>query len=148
MRDALAQSLNIPAVKTLYLAGLSDSIRTGQKLGVTTLDVNGNYGLSLVLGTGGVTLLQLTNAYGVFADEGVYNPPVAILEVDDADGNVLEKYNQNNSQAIPKYISDEINSVLSDNVARTPLYGPNSKLYFPPYSVAAKTGTTNEYRDT
>lgn len=148
MRDALAQSLNIPAVKTLYLAGVRDSITTGQKLGITTLDVNGNYGLSLVLGTGGVTLLELTNAYSVFANEGVYNPYAFILEVKDSDGNVLETYNQNNSIAIPKYISDEINSVLADNVARTPLYGANSKLYFPGYEVAAKTGTTNEYRDT
>ncbi len=147
MRDALAQSLNIPAVKTLYLAGLKDSILTGQKLGITSLDVNGDYGLSLVLGTGGVSLLELTNAYGAFADEGIYNPYAYILEVDDNNGNVLEKYNQNNYQAIPKYIADEINSVLADNVARTPLYGANSKLYFPGYDVAAKTGTTNEYRD-
>lgn len=147
MRNALAQSLNIPAVKTLYLAGVKDSILTGQKMGITSLNVNGNYGLSLVLGTGGVSLLELTNAYGVFANEGVYNPYSFILEVQDNKGNILEQYQQNNSQVIPSYIADEINSVLSDNVARTPLYGATSKLYFPGHDVAAKTGTTNDYRD-
>ena len=148
MRNALAQSLNIPAVKTLYLAGVKNSIDTAQKMGITSLDENGDYGLSLVLGSGEVSLLQMTNSYGVFANEGVYNPPAFILSVTDKDGNVLEKYKQNNLQVIPSYVSDEINDILSDNVARTPLYGPSSGLYFGDRPVAAKTGTTNSYRDT
>jgi membrane peptidoglycan carboxypeptidase len=147
MREALAQSLNIPAVKSLYLAGVKNSISTAQKLGITSLDVNGNYGLSLVLGSGEVSLLEMTNAYAAFGNEGVFNPYAFILEVYDNNGNLLESYKQNNSVAIPNYIADEINSVLSDNVARTPLYGANSPLYFPGHEVAAKTGTTNEYRD-
>lgn len=148
LRNALAQSLNIPAVKTLYLAGVKNSIETARKMGVTSLDPNGNYGLSLVLGSGEVSLLQMTNAYAVFGNRGTYNPASFILSVTDKKGNVLEKFNQNNVSAIPEYVADQINSVLSDNVARTPLYGPNSGLHFGDRPVAAKTGTTNSYRDT
>lgn len=148
IRNALAQSLNIPAVKTLYLVGVKNAISTAQKMGITSLDPNGDYGLSLVLGSGEVSLLQLTNAYAVFANEGIYNPPAMILSVEDKDGAILEQYTQNNIYSIPEYTADQINSILSDNTARTPLYGPNSELYFPGRDVAAKTGTTNKYRDT
>ena len=148
IRDALAQSLNIPAVKALYLAGVKDSILTAQKMGITSLDPNGNYGLSLVLGSGEVSLLEMTNAYSVFANEGVYNSPSFILSVSDKNGNILESYNQNSSNVIEKNIANEINDILSDNVARTPLYGANSGLYFGDRPVAAKTGTKHSYRDT
>lgn len=148
MREALAQSLNIPAVKALYLVGVKNAISTAQKLGITTLNINGNYGLSLVLGSGETSLLQLTNAYGVFANGGIYNPPAFILSITDIDGNTLEEYKQNNASVIPSFVAGYINSVLSDNNARAPLYGYSSGLYFPGKAVAAKTGTTNEYRDT
>ena len=148
IREALAQSLNIPAVKTLYLVGVKNAISTAQKLGITTLDINGNYGLSLVLGSGETSLLQLTNAYGVFANGGIYNPPAFILSITDIEGNVLEEYKQNNASVIPSFVAGYINSILSDNNARAPLYGYSSGLYFPGKAVAAKTGTTNEYRDT
>ncbi|MDD3940056.1 MAG: transglycosylase domain-containing protein [Candidatus Pacebacteria bacterium] len=148
IREALAQSLNIPAVKTLYLVGVKNAISTAQKLGITTLDMNGNYGLSLVLGSGETSLLQLTNAYGVFANGGIYNPPAFILSITDIEGNVLEEYKQNNASVIPSFVAGYINSILSDNNARAPLYGYSSGLYFPGKAVAAKTGTTNEYRDT
>ncbi len=148
IREALAQSLNIPAVKTLYLAGIKNSISTAQKLGISSLDINGNYGLSLVLGSGEVSLLEMTNAYATFGNEGVYNHYSFILKVSDNEGNILEEYKQNNITALPNYVANEINSILSDNNARTPLYGPNSGLYFQGRDVAAKTGTTNEYRDT
>ncbi len=148
IKEALAQSLNIPAVKALYLSGIKNAISTAQKLGITTLNTNTNYGLSLVLGSGEVSLLQLTNAYGVFANNGVYNPPAFILSITDIDGNILEEYNQNSSSVIPSSVASAINSILSDNEARAPLYGYNSGLYFPGKAVAAKTGTTNEYKDT
>lgn len=148
IRNALAQSLNIPAVKTLYLVGINNAISTAQKMGISSLKENGEYGLSLVLGSGEVSLLELTNAYAVFANEGIYNPPSFILSVKDKDGNELEKYQQNNSYSIPEFAADYINDILSDNVARTPLYGPSSGLYFKDFAVAAKTGTTNSYRDT
>jgi len=148
MKNSLAQSLNIPAVKTLHLAGVKDSIMTAQKMGITSLDPNGDYGLSLVLGSGEVSLLQMTNAYATFGNGGTYNPTAFILSVSDKNGNVLESYNQNSNNTIPKNIADQINDILSDNIARTPLYGANSGLYFGDRPVAAKTGTTNNYRDT
>lgn len=148
IREALAQSLNIPAVKALYLVGVKNAISTAQKMGINTLNINNNYGLSLVLGSGEVTLLQLTNAYSVFANNGIYNPPAFILSVTDMKGNILEEFKQNNASVIPSSVAASINSILSDNDARAPLYGYNSKLYFPGKAVAAKTGTTNEYRDT
>jgi membrane peptidoglycan carboxypeptidase len=90
LRDALAQSLNVPAVKLLYLTGLNTAVKLAQDMGLSTIQDPARYGLSLVLGGGEVTLLELTNAYGVFADNGIYNPPVGILEVRDSDNTVLK----------------------------------------------------------
>lgn len=148
IKNALAQSLNVPAVKALYLAGIKDSISTAQKMGITSLKSNGEYGLSLVLGSGEVSLLQMTNAYAVFGNDGVYNPPAYILSITDKNGNVLESFSKNSNNIIPKNIASQINDILSDNLARSPLYGPNSGLYFGDRPVADKTGTTNSYRDT
>lgn len=148
IRNALAQSLNIPAVKALYLAGVKDSIGLAQKMGITSLNRNGDYGLSLVLGSGEVSLLEMTNAYGVFANNGIYNPTNFILSITDLDNNLLESYKENSITSMDEDIANQINDILSDNIARTPLYGPNSGLYFGERPVAAKTGTTNSYRDT
>lgn len=148
LRDALAQSKNIPAVKVLYLAGLQDSLTMARNLGMTTLVKKAtHYGLTLVLGGGEVTLLELTGAYSVFANDGVRNPPVGILSVKDRSGEVLEEYQENAERVMNAEVTRTLNDVLSDNVARTPEFGANSPLYFPGLQVAAKTGTTNDYRD-
>lgn len=147
LRDALAQSENIPAIKTLYLTGITDSLRTAQSLGITTLGDANQYGLTLVLGGGEVTLLEMTGAYSVFANGGVKNPPTGILRVEDKSGNVLESYQDQSSQVLDPQIAREINDVLSDNVARTPEFGADSPLYFHGYTVADKTGTTNDFHD-
>ncbi|HWO07717.1 MAG TPA: PBP1A family penicillin-binding protein [Candidatus Paceibacterota bacterium] len=147
IRNALAQSINVPAVKALYLAGIDDSISTAADMGISTLEGADRYGLTLVLGGGEVTLLEMTSAYGVFANEGVRNPPTGILRVEDSHGRVLEEYEQSESRALDPQIARLITDILSDNVARTPLYGSNSPLYFPDHDVAAKTGTTNDNRD-
>ncbi len=147
LREALAQSLNVPAVKLLYLSGITNAITTAQAMGLSTLNDPSRYGLSLVLGGGEVTLLELTNAYGVFADNGVYNKQQGILEVRDRDDSVLEKFSQNQTEVLPEEVTSLISSMLSDNVARTPSYGANSALYFRDRPVAAKTGTTNDYKD-
>jgi 1A family penicillin-binding protein len=146
IRSALARSLNIPAVKALYLAGIDQSVATATKMGIETLD-DGNYGLSLVLGTGGVRLLDITGAYGVFANEGNKNPVTGILKVEDSNGNVLEEYVQKSQQVLDVQVARNITSILSDNAARTPTFGANSKLYFKDRPVAAKTGTTSDYKD-
>lgn len=147
MRNALAQSLNIPAVKTLYLAGVRDTLKFARDAGLSTLTDPDRYGLTLVLGGGEVKLLELTNAYGVFANEGVRNDVISILRIEDRNGDVVEEFKPNSQQVLDKQIALQISDILSDNVARTPLYGSNSLLYFGDRDVAAKTGTTNDYRD-
>jgi len=147
LRDALAQSQNVPAVKTVYLAGVADSIETARDMGISTLEDANRYGLTLVLGGGEVTLLDMTSAYGVFANDGLRNPATGILSVEDTGGRVLEQYEKQESRALDPQIAREINDILSDNIARTPEFGANSPLYFPDYDVADKTGTTNDYRD-
>lgn len=147
LREALAQSVNVPAVKVLYLAGLQASLRTARDMGISTLTDPARYGLTLVLGGGEVTLLELTSAYGVFANEGVRNPTTALLRVEDNDGNVLEEFTQRSARVLNEDVSLTISDVLSDNEARTPAFGERSSLYFPGYDVAVKTGTTNDYRD-
>lgn len=147
LRNALAISENVPAIKVLYLVGIQNAIRTAQSLGITTLTNAARYGLTLVLGGGEVKLLEMTGAYAVFANDGVRNPPTGILRVEDAKGNVLEKYEQKSERVLDPQIARQINDVLSDNEARTPEFGANSPLYFPDYDVADKTGTTNDFHD-
>ncbi len=147
IRDALAQSVNIPAIQALYLAGISDSIKTARDMGISTLADASRYGLTLVLGGGEVTLLDLTSAYGVFANEGVRNPTTGILEIQDNSGATLEKFVDQNTQVLDTNVARSISDVLSDNEARSPAFGERSSLYFPGNDVAVKTGTTNDYRD-
>jgi 1A family penicillin-binding protein len=144
---ALAQSINIPAVKTLYLAGINNVIDLATSMGITTLGNANQYGLSLALGAAEVRLLDLTSAYGVFADEGVRHPPTGILKVEDAHGKVLEEYQDEAEQVLDPAIAREMSSMLSNNEARFPEYPADNPFHFPGYDVAAKTGTTNDYRD-
>lgn len=148
LRNALAQSLNVPAVKVLYLAGMDDSLKTARDLGITTLSNPGQYGLTLVLGGGEVKLLEMVGAYGVFANDGVRTDTHSVIRVEDSNGNVVEEVKPSSQQVLNPNITLLISSILSDNAARTPLYGANSPLYFPNQDVAAKTGTTNDKRDT
>ncbi|MHB1117977.1 MAG: transglycosylase domain-containing protein [Minisyncoccota bacterium] len=147
MREALAQSLNVPAVKTLYLAGLNDSIATAKRMGITSLTDPDRYGLTLVLGGGEVSLLELTGAYGVFANDGIKNPTQTILRIEDKDGRVIEEFQESPEEVLSSDVARDITSILSDNKARTPAFGATSALYFPGKDIAVKTGTTNDYRD-
>lgn len=147
LREALAQSLNVPSVKTLYLAGIRASLDLMKALGIDSLTDPDRYGLTLVLGGGEVSLLEMTGAYAVFANNGIRNPPVGILKVEDKSGNVLEEYRDEPKQVLDKNIALTVSDVLSDNKARAPAFGVNSPLFFPDRPVAAKTGTTNDYKD-
>lgn len=149
LRDALAQSINVPAVKLLYLTGLKNAVTLAQDMGLSTITDPARYGLSFVLGGGEVTLLELTNAYGVFANNGVYNKPQGILEVKDGDDTILEKFSLQGKEVLPESVTSLVSSVLSDNVAKIPGYGPiaSSQFYFGDRPVASKTGTTNDYHD-
>lgn len=149
MKNALAQSLNIPAVKTLYLTGIKTALKLAHDAGITTLNDPDRYGLTLVLGGGEVKLLDMVSAYSVFANEGVKHEATAILRIEDKNGEVLEEYEpeETKEEVMDREVALQISEILSDNVARTPLYGANSLLYFGGHDVAAKTGTTNDYRD-
>ncbi len=147
MRSALAMSLNIPAIKTLRAVGLPDAISMAHRLGITTLNDPQRYGLSLVIGGGEVTLLDETSAFSVFANDGNRNPIDPILKITDSQGSILYKNQTQNLPILDPQVARKINSILSDNPARTPVFGPNSPLFIPNRIVAAKTGTTQEFRD-
>lgn len=147
LRDALAQSLNIPSVKLLYLVGINNALQVAKAMGVTTLTDAAHYGLTLVLGGGEVRLLDMVSGYGAFAANGYRFDPHAILEVDDSTGAVLDKPAPAGTRVLPDQVAMQINDVLSDNTARAPSYGFSSALYFGNRDVAVKTGTTNDYRD-
>ena len=116
-------------------------------MGITTLKDRSRFGLSLVLGGGEVKLLDMVSAFGVFATEGIKNKPVSILRIEDNKGKIIESFNPEPVEVIDKEVARLISNILSDNNARTPVFGPASPLAFTDRSVAAKTGTTNEFRD-
>ncbi len=147
LRQAMAQSLNVPSVKLLYLAGIEDAMRTARDLGITTLGDSSRYGLSLVLGGAEVKLLEMTSAFGVLANDGMRNPVTAVLAVKAANGKILEESRIEPRPAMDAEIARMVNDILSDNEARIPVFQPRSSLYFEGRRVAAKTGTTQDFRD-
>jgi 1A family penicillin-binding protein len=149
VRTAFANSFNVPAVKTLQFVGVYGDhgfIAMAQRLGITSLTRN-DYGLSLTLGGGDVSVLEMTGMYSVFANSGVRVPPVSILKIVDYQGNVVYQYKPPQGEQV---ISPEhaylITSILSDNQARSWMFGTHSVLNLP-FPAAAKTGTTNDFRD-
>lgn len=149
MRTALSNSLNIPAVKTLALVGMSEALKTASDLGITTLDQPDRYGLSLVLGGGEVKPIEMAGAFAAFSNGGVYHQPVSILKIEDSNGDVLYEYKpeNNKSQALDPQVAYEITDILDDDNARSMVFGYNNALNFGKYHVAAKTGTTTEFHD-
>lgn len=148
LKEALAMSLNIPAVKVLYLAGPKDTINFVKSLGITSLNEPDRYGLSLVLGGGEIKLVDHVAAYSVFANNGVKFNKRSILRVEDKDGNILEENEVGEGEIIveEKYTT-MLSHSLSRNEYRVPTFGENNSLKFDDNTVAAKTGTTNENRD-
>jgi 1A family penicillin-binding protein len=148
MKDALAMSLNIPAVKTLYLAGVNNSINTAKSMGITTLLNPSRYGLALVLGGGEVKLVDHVGAFGTFATAGVRHDKTAILKILDGQGKTLQEYqNSPGEKVLDTEVCAQIDAILSDNHLRAPVFGTNTPLRFEDRPVAVKTGTTNEWRD-
>jgi len=155
VRSALANSYNVPAVKTLASVEIYGDpenewddgfISLAKRLGITTLNQD-DYGLSLTLGGGEVNLLELTNVYATLANNGRLIPPVAITRILDHEGNLVYEYNQPpGDQVLKSENAYLITSILSDDHARTPAFGPNSVLNLP-FPSASKTGTTNDFRD-
>lgn len=148
MRKALAGSLNIPAVKTLYLVGVERVINLAGELGYESiLKQRGNLCLSLVLGGGEVTLLEHVGGFSVLAQEGIKHEVAAILEIRDKDEQIIEVYQDTQKQVLDRDIARLTNNILSDNDARSFVFGQENKLHLKDRPVAAKTGTTNDYRD-
>jgi 1A family penicillin-binding protein len=148
IRDALAQSINVPAVEALYLVGIQSAINLARSMGISTLTNPDQYGLTLVLGGGEVTLLEMVSAYGVFANEGTRTPPRAVLKIEDRAGNIVRSYDPSPERVLDQNVARTVTDILSDDVAKYPTYPPGSPIFFPGYHVAAKTGTTNDTRDT
>ena len=147
MRNALAQSLNIPAVKTLYLAGLTDTLKFVNDMGLNTLDDPARYGLTLVLGGGEVRLKDMTHAYGIFANGGIKAVPRSILRIEDTNGNIIEERDVSEQRVLEENVAYMVSDVLSDNIARAPLWGSFSLVNFGDRDVAIKSGSTNNLRD-
>lgn len=153
-RTALGSSYNVPAVKALDFVSIYDDPNTSEKegliafaerMGITTL-TREDYGLSLTLGGGDVSLLELTSAYAVFANNGAKQPAFAISRIEDHDGKVVFEHKLQGEQVLRAEHAYLISDILSDNSARTPAFGSNSILRLP-FRVAVKTGTTNDFRD-
>ena len=152
LRYALANSINVAAVKTLALVGIKETLNTAYDLGISSLEPTretlSRVGLSLTLGGGEVRLLELTGAYSAFMNKGFRVEPVAILKVEDQEGEILEEIEPKKGRRV--FTPEQaymIADILSDNEARTEIFGPNSLLNIPGRNVAVKTGTTNDKRD-
>ena len=152
VRFGLANSINMVAVKMLAMVGIKDTLETAYDLGISTMEPNqetlNRVGLSLTLGGGEVRLLELTGAYAAFMNKGFRVDPVAILKVEDQKGKVLEEEKPKKGKRV---LSEEqafiIADILSDNNARSEIFGTNSLLNIPGKTIAVKTGTTNDKRD-
>jgi 1A family penicillin-binding protein len=152
MRHALANSLNIPAVEMLKINTLESMIATASAMGITTFKDPSRYGLSLTLGGGEVTMLDMATAFGVFANHGYRVDLHPILKVTDRNGNILEQYNPPKSpifgkKVFPASVAWIISDILADNNARANAFGTNSELRIGNKFVSVKTGTTNDYKD-
>ncbi|NCN82782.1 MAG: PBP1A family penicillin-binding protein [Candidatus Pacebacteria bacterium] len=154
LRESLASSYNIPAVKVLAQLGVSNLLDYAEKLGITTWKARERFGLSLTLGGGEVLMTEMAQVYGVFASGGNLTPLNPILKITDHSGKVLYENtcalsgkNCPKNQVLDPRSAYQITSILSDNVARTPAFGSFSSLNISKQEVAVKTGTTNSLRD-
>lgn len=148
IRTALGSSYNIPAVKMLSVVGVPEMINTAKDLGITTFKDPNNYGLSLTLGGGDVTMIDMMSAYGTFSQSGKKHNIKGVLKITDSSGKIVEdNSNDEGQQVLQPSIAFLISDILADNKARTPAFGPNSLLNIPGKTVAVKTGTTDNKRD-
>lgn len=148
MRDALQGSLNLPAVQLLYMVGIERALDFAQTLGYTTLNDRSRFGLSVVLGSGEVKLVEHTLAFAALDNDGIWQGAQPILKVTDPDGNVLQEWQPTDgTRVMQSNTSRMITNILSDNAARTYVFGPNSPLQLGEIPAAAKSGTTNKNYD-
>lgn len=144
IRTALAESRNVPAVRILHIVGIDDSIKLAESMGVQNLGTAAQYGLSLALGGGEVSVLDMTSAYGVFANNGERAKTTPIIKIETNDSVVVEEFSTSTKQVIPRQTALLMNDVLSDPYARASIFGSR---YFGDREVSIKSGTTNSSRD-
>ncbi|MCR4305925.1 MAG: PBP1A family penicillin-binding protein, partial [Candidatus Daviesbacteria bacterium] len=144
VRRALSNSLNVPSVAVIKKVGIEETLNSAKNLGITTLKEPSDYGLSLVLGTGEVQLLELTNAYATFANKGFYNEPTFILDIKDKLGNRIYTYQPAPRQAVDEKYTFLISSILSDNRTRAEVFGTALNIS---RTAAVKTGTAEDFKD-
>ncbi len=149
LRYALANSLNVPAVKMLAKNGVPEFVTFATRMGLSTIQDPSRYGLSLTLGGGEVKMTDMAQAFGVFANEGEKQELVSILEVKDWKGKTIKKYEPKpRERVITPDVAFLISDILSDNAARSSVFGTSSYLNVSGHpEVSVKTGTTNDRRD-
>lgn len=144
VRRALANSLNIPAVEVMQKVGVGSGLDMAKRLGITTLEDSSLYGLSLVLGSGEVKLLEMTGVYATFANGGIKAKPILITKIDDKDGDRVFTSGISANKVLDPEVAFLLSSILSDNNARAEVFGNALTISKP---AAVKTGTTNDYKD-
>jgi len=148
LRYALANSYNIPAVKTLAKIGVPAMVSKGKQMGIESWADEGRFGLSLTLGGGDVTMLDMVRVFGSLANGGKRMNLIPVLEVTDYAGHVIQKNpTADGVQAVKADVAWILSNILSDNTARMSAFGPNSSLVIPGKTVSVKTGTTDSKRD-
>lgn len=147
VRQALANSFNIPAVKLLNTIGVDTFVDMGRKLGISHLEDADNYGLSVTLGSAEVSMLDMTTAYATLANLGDRVDLNPILKIVDSHGNVVEQKEVSSQHVLDKGVAFQIGDILADNQARSWEFGPNSPLKIDGHRVSVKTGTTDNKRD-
>lgn len=154
LKESLASSYNIPAVKLLHQIGVNTLIDKAEDMGITTWNDRRRFGLSLTLGGGEVLMTDMAKAYGAFANEGYVTDLNPVLEIYNYKGELiyentcaLEGTGCFRKKVLDNKVAYLISNILSDNDARTPAFGPMSTLFIPGQEVAVKTGTTNNMRD-
>jgi 1A family penicillin-binding protein len=144
VRNALSRSLNIPSVKVMQQLGVNDAVVAAKRMGIA-LDDKTDYGLSLALGSSEASLLQMTNAYAAFANQGKQFEPTTIVRIDDKFDKTIFTTKSTSKEVQTPQGSYLISSILSDANARASIFG--SSLTVPGRTAAVKTGTTDNSRD-
>ncbi|MBI3420959.1 MAG: penicillin-binding protein 1C [Candidatus Sungbacteria bacterium] len=144
VRRALANSLNIPAVSVMQKVGVKTVAHIAQAFGITSLPPAEDYNLALALGAGGISPLELTNAYATLASDGQYKNPQSILNISDKRNQAIHLPSPKATQAISPETAFLVSSILSDNQARAEIFGRSLTISRP---AAVKTGTSQDYRD-
>lgn len=148
IRQALSNSLNIPAVKAMSLAGMDNVIRTAEDMGITTLTDRERYGLSLALGAAEVKPVEMAGSFGVFANGGIKKETTPVLKITDSKGKTIYEYEDDKGkEVLDPQVAYQITDILKDNQARALVFGTRSALAFADRQVAAKTGTTSDFKD-